>query len=442
MWCERSSFRKSPVGGVVSALLATLFSSSTLADVVTYSSSSQTVILTGIGLDSSGRAQHKVQWGNCVFDGTNTNCTVSAPYKGLGPGGTLSIVFTYPGNGPAPLTSYSRTPGSNELYFNWPSNSSWAQTLTPASGSPISFYDPTFSFFFDPGATCAGVMGTCSVSAVGTVASATMMGTVNGQVDLTPVIRATQGAITASAYGAFSAIAQGTWMEIYGTNLGTVRNRIWGAADFSGAQAPTSLSGTKVTVAGLPAYVEYVDAGRYAAAGSQVNVQVPSGVPTGPQQVIVTTPGGTSLAYSIMVNPVEPGLLAIPAFQLPAGQYPVCLFDDGKTFMFPVPSAAVPTRAAKPGDTMVCFGIGFGPVTPNITAGLVVNQTNNLSGQVQFSFGSTQGQVAFAGLVSGFVGLYQVNVVVPNVAANSALPLSVTLNGTAVPQSLVVAVSN
>lgn len=437
---DRKTSYNLSLGLILSAFLA-LTTIPVRADVATYSSSSQTVTLTGIGLDNQGRAQHNVKWGNCVFDGTNTNCTISGPYRGIGAGGTLSIVFTYPGNGPAPLQSSSRTPGSDLLFFSWPANATWTQTLTPTGGTSINFYDPTFSFFFDLGATCSGGPSTCSPSAVGATAGATMTGTVNGQVDVTPVIRTTRGVISAGAYGAFDAIAPGSWIEIYGTNLGTIRNRLWSGADFTGSQAPTNLSGTKVTVAGVPAYVEYVDTGRFAADGSQVNVQVPSNIPTGSQQVVVTTAGGVSRGFAIQVNPVEPGLLAVPAFKLPAGQYPVCQFPDGTSYMFPVPVAGVVTRAAKPGDTLVCFGIGFGPVTPNIPAGQVVGQANALSG-VQFSFGGTQAEVAFAGLVSGFVGLYQFNVVVPNVAPNSAVPLTVTLNGTALPQSLVVAVGN
>ena len=50
--------------------------------------------------------------------------------------------------------------------------------------------------------------------------------------------------------------------------------------------------------------------------------------------------------------------------------------------------------------------------------------------------------MTYAGLTPGYVGLYQFNVVVPNVAASDTVPLTFTLGGTAGSQSLVIAVQN
>src|ERR1022692_3264148 len=63
-----------------------------------------------------------------------------------------------------------------------------------------------------------------------------------------------QTVISAGAFGAFDAVTQGTWMEIYGANL-AADSRAWTSADFSGSNAPTSLDGTSVTVGGGPAYI-------------------------------------------------------------------------------------------------------------------------------------------------------------------------------------------
>src|ERR1019366_3283131 len=56
----------------------------------TYTNSSQNVTLTGLG-GTGGVGQSRVDWGACAYDGTNTNCTVSAPYTGVGGGGTISF---------------------------------------------------------------------------------------------------------------------------------------------------------------------------------------------------------------------------------------------------------------------------------------------------------------------------------------------------------------
>src|ERR1019366_10643894 len=78
----------------------------------TYTNSNQAVTLTGLG-GSAGVGQSRVGWGSCVYDGTNTKCTVTAPYTGVGGGGTISMVLAYKGNGISPFTANSISPGSD-----------------------------------------------------------------------------------------------------------------------------------------------------------------------------------------------------------------------------------------------------------------------------------------------------------------------------------------
>jgi uncharacterized protein (TIGR03437 family) len=118
------------------------------------------------------------------------------------------------------------------------------------------------------------------------------------------------------------------------------------------------------------------------------------------------------------------------------------LFPDGVTFVLP-PIAGIPTARAKPGDTIIFYGVGFGPVTPDNPAGLIETQANTLQSQNAFtaSFAGTPAKVTFAGLTSGFVGLYQFNVVVPNIAPGDAVLFTYTLGGVAVQQkNLVIAI--
>jgi uncharacterized protein (TIGR03437 family) len=226
---------------------------------------------------------------------------------------------------------------------------------------------------------------------------------------------------------------------IYGLNLANLANvssQTWGASDFNGNAAPTGLGGTTVTIGGQSAFIDYVSPG-------QVNAQVPSNIATGPQQVVVSTPGGTSAAYSITVNATEPGLLAPSVFNLPAGQYVGATFPNGTTFVLP-PGVAngVATARAAPGDTIIFYGVGFGTVTPNIPAGQIVTQANNLNGNFQVSFAGVPATVQFAGLTGGYLGLYQFNVVVPNVAASDAVPVTFSLGGTTGTQKLIIAIGN
>jgi uncharacterized protein (TIGR03437 family) len=239
-------------------------------------------------------------------------------------------------------------------------------------------------------------------------------------------------AINAGAYGGASTIAPGSWIEIYGSNL-AVGTRVWGTADFNGINAPTSLGGTSVTVGGQAAFVDYVSSG-------QINVQVPSGVGSGTQPLVVTTAAGSSTAFAVTVAAVSPGLLAPAAFNVNGTQYVVALFPDGTYVLPPGAIPGITSRRANPGDTITLYGIGFGPVTPAIAAGQIEKQTNEISSALSISFGNTSAtMILYSGLAPNYVGLYQFNVVVPNLAASDTVPLTFSLAGASANQTLYIA---
>jgi uncharacterized protein (TIGR03437 family) len=249
-----------------------------------------------------------------------------------------------------------------------------------------------------------------------------------------PVITSS-GVVGAGAFGAFKSIAPGSWIEIYGSNLAT-DSRGWTSADFSGLNAPTALDGTKVAIGGQAAFVDYISAG-------QVNAQVPANVASGTQPLTVTTAGGTSAAYTVTVNATQPGLDAPAVFNIGGTQYVAALFTDGKTYVLPPGAVAgIVSRQAKPGETILIYGVGFGNVTPNIPPGQVAQQNNSLAGAFVMSFGQQAATLSYSGLAPGAVGLYQFNAVVPNVANSDSVPVTFTLNGTAGTQTLYTAVHN
>jgi uncharacterized protein (TIGR03437 family) len=424
-----------PMSIIRFAALFTFVSSIASGVVVTLAPSSQSVTLTGLGALPSGAGTTRVSWGACAFDGTNTTCTVSGSYTGLGNGGTYNFVLTYPGNGQSPLGTVANPIGSDNVQFSLTAGS-LTFSFTPANGAPIRFYDPTENLVYSLStAKCTGVGVTCGVGAVGTTPNSTITGPLNGSFDMTPKITTPGGVVTATSYGGFNAIAPATWIEIYGLNLSTTLLQTWAGSDFNGVQAPTALGGTTVTVGGKPAYVDFVSP-------HQVNAQVPSGLAAGSQPVVVTTFGGPSVAFAVTTNAAQPGILAPGAFKLAAGQYAAALFPDGVTYVLPPGSVVGVAQArARPGDTIILYGIGFGTVTPNIDAGVIVGQNNNLSG-FQVSFAGVPANVPFAGLVQGLLGLYQFNVVVPNVAASDAVPVTFSLNGKAGTQTLILPVGN
>jgi uncharacterized protein (TIGR03437 family) len=243
------------------------------------------------------------------------------------------------------------------------------------------------------------------------------------------------GVFSASAFGAFTSVAPGSWIEIYGSKLAN-DTRSWAASEFNGVNAPTSLAGTSVTIGSQPAFVAYVSP-------SQVNVQVPSGVGAGPQPLIVTADNVPSSPYILTVDSEEPGLLAPTAFKIGGKQHVAALFLDGKTYVLPPDAiAGVPSRRAQPGDTITLYGVGFGPVTPDIPAGQIVQHTNVLASSFQLKFGPAPATVTYAGLAPDAVGLYQFNVTVPAIASSDAVPLTFTLDGAAGAQALYISVQN
>ena len=254
------------------------------------------------------------------------------------------------------------------------------------------------------------------------------------QPNLQPAI-STGGVVSASGFGGFSDISPGSWIEIYGSNL-SLNTRGWAGSDFNGNNAPTSLDGTTVTIDGQSAFVDYISPG-------QVNAQVPSNIATGAQQVVVTTTLGVSAPYPIAVNPTQAGLLAPANFKVSGTQYLAALLSDGVTYVLPAGTiSGVPSQQAHPGDTIIMYGVGFGPVTPEIPAGEIVQQSNTLSNTFQILLGGQPATLSYAGLAPGYVGLYQFNVVVPNVPASDMVPVTFKLGGVPSTQSLYTAIGN
>jgi uncharacterized protein (TIGR03437 family) len=243
------------------------------------------------------------------------------------------------------------------------------------------------------------------------------------------------GVISLSEFGAFPTFGSGSWIEIYGTNLADFTQG-WTQSEFSGLTAPTTVGGTSVTVASQAAYVEYVSP-------TQVDVQVAGGLGTGSQSVVVTTEAGSSAPFTVTMDAVQPGLLATPSFDIGGTQYAVALFPDGVTYVLP-PGAipGVASKLAAPGDTITLYGIGFGEVNQGIPPGQIAQGQTSLAAPLTIEIGGKSAAVPYQGLTPTFVGLYQFDVVVPNIAANHAAPLTFSLGGVSGTQKLFLAVGN
>ncbi len=251
------------------------------------------------------------------------------------------------------------------------------------------------------------------------------------------------GIVSAGAFGGFAAATAGSWIEIYGSNLGPSAGYSWQGSDFTGNNAPTTLQGVTVKINGQSAFLDYVSAG-------QVNAQVPNGVGTGPATLTLATSSGSS-NYTLTLNALEPGLLAPSSFTVGSKQYVVAFNSDSTAAVtdYTLPTGAIPgltSRPAKPGETIVIYGVGFGPAAANgtpIPFGVIVTQSNSLTNSMQMFFGGTQVTPSYFGLDPNYVGLYQFNVEVPMSIANSdAVPLTFNVGGNTGSQTLYTAVHN
>jgi uncharacterized protein (TIGR03437 family) len=327
-------------------------------------------------------------------------------------------------------TTATVTANSNLFNDTWLwDGSNWSQAM-PKNSPPARY---RFGMAFDTGHAQAVIFG-------GRDANANYLGDTwtwsGGPVTPPPPMPTITSVESASAYGAFTSVAPGSWIEIYGSNLAP-DTRQWAGSDFTGNNAPTALDGVEVSIGGQKAFVEYISSNP-----GQINAQVPSNIPAGgPLQLTVTNGKNTSSPVNVTINTAEPGLLAPSAFQIGGKQYVVALLPDGGTYILPSGAiAGVASRPAHPTDVLTLYGVGFGAVTPDVPAGQIATQSNQLVQPLQIMFGQTPAQITYQGLAPGFVGLYQFDVVVPQVPDNLLTPLTFNLGGVAGTQTLYIAV--
>jgi uncharacterized protein (TIGR03437 family) len=220
----------------------------------------------------------------------------------------------------------------------------------------------------------------------------------------------------ANAEGESPTIAPNTWVEIKGVNLAPVGDtRIWQASDFVKSQMPTQLDGVSATVNGKAAYVYYISP-------TQVNILTPPDAMTGAVQVVVNNKGSTTAAYTAQAQPVSPSF-----FVINGGPY--VLAQHGADYSLVGLASLYPgyTTPAKPGETVVLYANGFGPVSPAVVSG-TSGQTGTLAPLPAVTIGGITATVTFAG-INGAPGLFQFNVVVPASVANGDQPIATTYNG-------------
>ena len=192
-------------------------------------------------------------------------------------------------------------------------------------------------------------------------------------------------------------------------------SRIPAQANSSPIALPLSLSTVSVSFFGgglaLPGHLSYAGPG-------QVNVQIPW-----------EFAGQSSVTLKVNFGGLESNLITVPLSAYSPGVFPGPAVQDSK---YQLITASNP---AKRGDTIIIYANGLGPVSNQPASGDPSPGRRNLwrstSATPTVKIGGSSAQVVFSGLTPGFVGLYQINAVVPADAPTGSQPLVISVNGIA-----------
>jgi uncharacterized protein (TIGR03437 family) len=237
------------------------------------------------------------------------------------------------------------------------------------------------------------------------------------------------GVVNAASYTA--TLTPGGVASLFGSNLAD-------SIIVAGLPLRTVLGGVAVTVNGVAAPL-------YFASPQQINFQVPWELLGQAEAYITVTAGGAmrlvansdgsssyglaSLSQAVKVA-VSPALFSVNARG--SGQGSI-LIANGDVVAAPLGS--IPGRNTRPairGEFLSIFCTGLGDVTNRPASGAPPSAAALASTTLtpSVTIGGVPAPVAFSGLAPGFVGLYQVNVQVPDKApSGDAVPVVVTLGG-------------
>lgn len=171
---------------------------------------------------------------------------------------------------------------------------------------------------------------------------------------------------------------------------------------------------------------------------NQVNFQMPSNAPLGTQRIAVrlADTGELVAGGSVLIQAAAPGIFTSNA----QGSGQAAVLNQDLT----VNGASNP---APVGSTILIYGTGQGQVSPSVPDGTAAPSSGGLSNTVAVpttdgatcfsssnsmcvAIGSSFGAVKYSGLAPGFIGLWQINVTLPQgVATGGAVSVRVLIDG-------------
>jgi uncharacterized protein (TIGR03437 family) len=220
--------------------------------------------------------------------------------------------------------------------------------------------------------------------------------------------------VNAASYD--TTVAPGSIAALFGTGMSTQ------TAIASTLPLPTTLGGVTVKINGINAPLFFVSP-------NQINLQVPGGVATGTANIEVFVNGASTAAGTGTVTVAEssPGIFSI---DLSGKNQAVALNSDlsrnGDFNKLPG------SRPETTGNVVVIYATGVGNTNPLVADGQPApsNPLAQATGATTVTIGGVAAQVQFSGLAPGFVGLWQINALIPaNLPTNANSTLTVSLKG-------------
>lgn len=219
------------------------------------------------------------------------------------------------------------------------------------------------------------------------------------------------GVVNAASFAAGPAVP-GEIISIFGTSLGPAGGEV-GTLNPGTGRLVTSLAGVSVTFNGVRAPLFFASAG-------QINAQVPFEMAgTSTANVVVSYQLATSPPVTIPIGSAQPGI-----FIRAGASQGIIQNQDG--------SLNGSTNPVARGQAVVVYATGQGALQPALPTGALAS-ASPLSGAVQnvtATVGGVSAQVLFGGMTPQFVGLLQVNVIVPtNAPTGPDVAISINIGG-------------
>jgi len=211
-------------------------------------------------------------------------------------------------------------------------------------------------------------------------------------------------------------VAPGSIASVFGTNLAL------GQGTASSIPLPMMLGGSSIQIGGRSAPLYY-------ASPTQLNLQVPWELAGQSSASVTATVGGvTSNLRTVSLAPFAP---AIFTFNGSGSGQGMVLIAGTSSLASPI---SIGGRPAVRGEFISIYSTGLGAVTNQPATGMAA-QADPLSRTIAtptVSIGGADAQVIFSGLAPGAMGLYQVNVQVPQGSTvGDAVRLTLSIGGVA-----------